>query len=98
MTKEELLKLQKEGKIIVVNVGDDEDKSFSESVKKENQQNTLQDFIGILQVLKTPKQHLVVAPDFVPRTFVDQIQVYDDGTNRRIYIYVNKTWRYVNLT
>jgi hypothetical protein len=60
--------------------------------------NELAEFSLILQVLRKPRLHLTTAPTFVPQTFVDQIQLYDDGSARRLYLYVNKVWRYVALT
>jgi hypothetical protein len=55
-------------------------------------------FIAILEVLRRPKYHVTTAPTFAPKTFLDQIQFYDDATNRRIYFYINGTWRYAALT
>lgn len=52
----------------------------------------------LLFALRTPRRHLTSAPDFVPQTFLEQIQLYDDGVDRRLYLYVNGTWRYVALT
>jgi hypothetical protein len=58
----------------------------------------LEDFLPILRELLSPKQHLESAPTFVPQTLLESIQIYDDGVDRRIYFYVNGTWRYVALT
>lgn len=44
------------------------------------------------------KKHITSAPTFTPRTFYEAIQFYDDATNRRIYLYINGSWRYVALT
>lgn len=55
-------------------------------------------YLVILEGLKTVKRHLTAAPTFVPQNFADQIQLYDDGVDRRIYVYVNGTWRYAALT
>jgi hypothetical protein len=60
--------------------------------------NQLAGYIAVLQYLRSPKGYLKVAPTFRPKIFLDQIQFYDDGTNRRIYFYVNKVWRYTTLT
>lgn len=51
-----------------------------------------------VKIMMLPKQHLTSAPTFNPVNFYEQIQFYDDGTNRRIYLYINNTWRYVTLT
>lgn len=60
-------------------------------------QNIL-DFFSFLEYFRTAKRHLTTVPDFVPRTFWEQIQFLDDGVNRRIYVWVNGTWRYTALT
>ncbi len=61
--------------------------------------HTLDDFLPILLEIRSPKQHLAAAPTFVPRTFLEQIQLMDDGAGtERLYLYVNGTWRYVALT
>lgn len=48
--------------------------------------------------LYPPKKHITTAPTHTPRNFYEQIEVYDDGVNFRIYVYVNGTWRYAALT
>lgn len=55
-------------------------------------------FIAILEMLRRPKYHLTTAPTFTPKTFLEQIQFYDDTTDRRIYFYVNGSWSYITLT
>lgn len=55
-------------------------------------------FLGLLTTIRQPRQSIATAPTLTPITFPDQIQFYDDGTNRRLYLYVNKVWRYVSLT
>ena len=59
-----------------------------------------QDLDAIINSVRSIRRHLTTAPGtkFVPKTFADQIQFYDDGTNRRLYLYINNTWRYVTLT
>jgi hypothetical protein len=59
---------------------------------------TLEDFLPILVNLLMTRRHLTAAPAFTPKTFVDQVQLFDDGTNRRLYLYINRVWRYVALT
>jgi len=55
-------------------------------------------FIVLLEALRMPKRHVTSVPTNTPKTFADSIQFYDDGSNVRLYVYVNKTWRYVALT
>lgn len=51
-------------------------------------------FFEIYQI----KKHVTVAPTYIPKNFFEQFCFFDDGTNRRIYLYINNTWRYVALT
>lgn len=62
------------------------------------EQINITDFLPLLVALRLPKKHLTSAPTFIPKNFLEQIQFYDDATNRRLYLYINKTWRYVALT
>ncbi len=55
-------------------------------------------FYPLLELLRKPKSYLIAAPTFTPKTLLEQIQFYDDGIARRLYLYVNKTWRYTTLT
>jgi hypothetical protein len=52
----------------------------------------------ILEALRRPRRPLFTAPTFVPKNLTEMIQFYENGTTRRLYIYVNATWRYVALT
>lgn len=38
------------------------------------------------------------APTYIPRNFYESLVLKDDGTNRRLWVYINKVWRYVILT
>lgn len=58
----------------------------------------LETYLAVLEAMKRPKRHLTAAPTFIPQNLAEQIQFYDDGTNRRVYFYINKTWRYATLT
>lgn len=58
----------------------------------------LQTYGVLLQALRTIKRPVATAPTFTPRTLTDQIQYYDSGGTRRLYLYISGTWRYVALT
>lgn len=91
MTKQELLELQKRGKLIVV-----ENKvSFSE---EENTVDPLRQYEGLLSNLRRIKKPISAVPAFTPRSFYDQFQFYVNGSTKRLYIYMDNTWRYVNFT
>lgn len=55
-------------------------------------------YIAFLEAMKVTKKHLDTAPTLTPKNFYDQIQFYDTGGVRRLYLYINGTWRYVVLT
>jgi len=59
---------------------------------------SIDEFLIVLSALRMPKKHLTTTPTLTPKTFLDQIQFYDDGSARRLYLYVNKVWRFVTLT
>jgi hypothetical protein len=59
---------------------------------------TFESFIPILAQLRGLKKTLTAAPTFIPKNVPDSFQFYDSGGVRRLYLYVNKTWRYVVLT
>lgn len=69
---------------------------------EQNNQNqlpsSLEEFIIVLTALRKIKRHITAAPTIKPKNLVEQIQFYDDGTNKRIYFYINNTWRYATLT
>ena len=56
-----------------------------------------QDFASIVLNLRTVRQPLATVPTFI-QNLLDQIQFYESGATRRLYIYMNGTWRYVALT
>lgn len=55
-------------------------------------------FIPILKELRSIKRALDTAPTFTPQNSVEQIQYYESGATKRLYIYIAGTWRYVALT
>jgi hypothetical protein len=55
-------------------------------------------YIIFLNAMKVTKKALTSAPTFEPKTFYQQIQLYDSGGVRRLYIYINGAWRYVVIT
>lgn len=55
-------------------------------------------YLSFLEGMRVLKKHIDTAPTFTPKNFFEQIQFYDDGATRRIYLYINGDWRYVALT
>lgn len=55
-------------------------------------------YLAVLEAMQRPKRHLSSTPDFIPKNLAEQIQFYDSGSVRRVYFYINGTWRYSTLT
>lgn len=43
-------------------------------------------------------KHGSSAPTYNPTTFFEQFYLYESGSTYRLYVYLNGTWRYVDLT
>jgi hypothetical protein len=55
-------------------------------------QFTLDDFLPVLLTLLAPRKALTTVPTFTPKNFADCIQLYTDGTNFFLYVFMNGTW------
>lgn len=55
-------------------------------------------YASLLLQLRTVRQPVSAIPSFIPRNFLEQIQIYENGATYRLYIYMNGTWRYTTLT
>jgi len=44
------------------------------------------------------KKSSSVVPTFAPTEFKDQIYFYKNGSDYRIYFYIDNSWKYTNLT
>lgn len=99
VTRTELNNGIKEGKIEVI-----EEQKNDEVVVEDTKPASetlpfkLEDYIATLQILRSTAKFLTVAPTFIPKSFVESIQFFDDGVDVRLYLYINSTWRYVILT
>lgn len=72
--------------------------STSEDTFQQDPQDPLSPYIAFLNAMKTVKRAVATAPTLTPKNFYEQIQFYESGGTRRIYIWVEGTWRYVALT
>lgn len=73
---------------------------IAEAMSRNSQQESplkIEDYMNIIEALRKVKVFRTTVPTFIPKTFIDAIEFYDDGVARRVYFYVNKTWRYVAL-
>lgn len=92
MTEAEFKKLVEEGKIEEVK------KEIVERAKEEIDKNlavlgiTLEDFTPFLEILRRVKQHGSSVPTYTPKSFLEQFYLYENGTDRRLYVYINRTW------
>lgn len=64
----------------------------------ESKQDFERQYASLLLSLRTVRQPVSVIPSFIPRNFLEQIQIYENGATYRLYIYMNGTWRYTTLT
>ena len=55
-------------------------------------------FMPFLVALRAVKRPLSAAPTRTPKNLIEQFELYESGVTRRLYVYVNGTWRYVALT
>lgn len=62
------------------------------------QDESLKEYESILQMLRTVRRPVSTAPTFIPKNFLEMFQIYENGATIRLYVYVNRTWRYVALT
>lgn len=67
-------------------------------VEQKSEKDPFSDYASIIEGLRKVKAFRTTAPTNVPKSFIDAIEFYDDGANRRVYFYINKTWRYATLT
>lgn len=95
MTPAELAQALKAGQIKAVKP---EIPSTPQTLQIPDPKPDISEFLIVLSALRLIKKHLTTAPTSTPKNFLDQIQFYDDGTNRRVYFYVNKTWHFATLT
>ena len=58
----------------------------------------IEDFLPYLMKLRYNIKSVSTAPTFKPRGFLEHFVTYDTGGVRRLYIYVNGSWRYTTLT
>lgn len=59
---------------------------------------TFENYLALIQQMRGLKKTLTSAPTFTPKNFYESIQFYDTGGVRRLYLFVNLSWRYVVLT
>ncbi len=91
MTEEEFTQLADQGKV-------ERTDATSQPDSTSPQLPDLGEFLSVLTGLRQMRRHLDTPPTFTPKTFAEQIQFYDDGTEQRMYLYVNKTWMSVALS
>lgn len=95
MEKNALKQLDEEGKIEVVKPPEP---VIPVEHKTSDKDKEIDPYLAVLRGIIQNRRHLTVAPTLVPKNILEQIQFFDDGVNRRLYLYVNNTWRYVALT
>ena len=56
------------------------------------------DLSNLLGQLRVVKKSISTVPTFTPRNYLEQFQLYKNGTTYRLYVYVAGSWRYTTLT
>lgn len=95
MKKEDFEQSQENGKVEIVSPALANAKPPEDTTLQKNAEFDLAYIIEGLKVTHKPNGTI---PIFIPRNFSEQIQLYENGATVRLYIYVNKTWRYIALT
>jgi len=94
MKKDDFKNLQKAGKVEYV----DPTKDAPPPPQKPAANEAPFDFSALLEELKTVRRAVSATPTYTPKNFLEQFVLYESGATRRLYIYVNRSWRYVALT
>jgi hypothetical protein len=55
-------------------------------------------FLPLLKEMMDVKRPLSSVPTFTPQNAFEQWQLYENGSTRRVYFYINGTWRFASLT
>lgn len=69
----------------------------NEALTPQPMTDPIEDYLPVLNSIRTPRQHLTDPPTSVPKAFADQIQLFDDGTEQRAYFFINGAWRAAQL-
>lgn len=76
----------------------DEPSAIPPATQEPLNKETLDQYIVLLRKLQSPNRHIDTAPTDTPQNFLDSFRFFDDGTNRRLYVFINGTWRYSTLS
>lgn len=80
----------------------DKPKILNEEVKTENTEFDLKKSFELLKNNfnrdNRTQESISTVPTYTPKSFLEQFVLYDDDTDQRLYVYVNGSWKYVNLS
>lgn len=91
MTESEFNNLQSQGKVETVN-------AMPPVPVTEPPLSSFDEYVPVLESMRRPRKYLAAAPTFIPKTFADSIQPFDNGTTKGFYLYVNGVWVQLNST
>jgi hypothetical protein len=87
MTEQEFKQLQQEGKV----------ETISQETQTPPQQSlgfeSADEYISALHLLRAFRNHVTSVPTFIPKSFAEQIQLYDDGTIKKVLFYIKNAWQ-----
>ena len=93
MEKSEFQKLEKEGKIEMI-----EESSPRQDQQQQQDSRPEFDLSALTEELKSVRRPVSAVPTYVPKNFLQQFVLYESGATRRLYVYMNGGWYYASLT
>jgi len=101
MKEAELIQLEKEGKakevipqgITIEELSARVDRIITRLSSSQFDKNDMQYFLQSLRAIKRP---ITSVPTNVPKNFLQQIEFYDDGTEKRLYLYIANSWTMIS--
>lgn len=66
----------------------------SKTFEKTTDQTALEASRGLIG----PKKTNATVPTYTPKSFLEQIYLYKNGTDYRLYVYLNNEWKYIDFT
>jgi len=102
MEENQFNQLEKDGKISVAKEKPvetlDVKKTAAPSDTMKNLEMDFNMYLPFFEMLRQIKRPVDAAPTYTPRSFIEQIVFYKNGTTLRLYLYFGNAWHYVALS
>lgn len=73
-------------------------RQLEEDVRLLKEKNREDEIIKRLYFDEELNEVFTAVPTYIPKTFTQQFCFYDTAGVRRLYVYVNSSWRFITLT